>query len=210
VIGVLVSTLVAPARAHVHVRETAATAALLLADMVSALAPAVRSGAPDGGTLPGRVQAALNRLGTAVEDSARERRSRISDQPDPEPLFRTLRRLQQDVLALRRLLDAPWPESVQPGLAPACSAYVEAVAAALRSLAAALPGRQPPPDLPAPRTALADYLAAIATTRQDGLIRELPTEAAGRILGSAFRVEQLQRDLGDLMERTSEMAAVGR
>jgi uncharacterized membrane protein YccC len=210
VVGVLVSGLVAPARAHGHVREAAAETALLLAEMVSALAPAVRSGAHDGGMLPSRVQAALARLGAAVGDAARERRSRISDEPDPEPLFRTLHRLQQDVLALQRLFDAPWPESVQPASAPAWADYAEAVAAALRTLAAALPARQPPPDLAAPRTALADYLVAIATTRQDGLIRELPTEAAGRILGSAFRGEQLQRDLSDLTERTREMAAVDR
>jgi hypothetical protein len=64
----------------------------------------------------------VNEAASAVEDAARERRSRISDEPDPEPLFRSLRRLQQDVLALRRLFDAAWPESVQPALAPAWSA----------------------------------------------------------------------------------------
>jgi len=210
VVGVLVSALVGPARAHTHVREAAASAAVLLAEMVSGLAPAAGSGASDGGTLSSRVQAALTRLGTTVADAARERRSRISDEPDAEPLFRTLRRLQQDVLALRRLFDAPWPESVRPTLAPAFTAYAEAVAVALRSLGAALAARQSSPDLPVSRTALADYLAAIATTRQQGLIRELPTEAAGRILGSAFRVEQLQRDLDDLTERIGEMAVVGR
>jgi hypothetical protein len=102
----------------------------------------------------------------------------------------------------RRACNRPWRRLGQLN--------AEAVAAALRTVAAALSARQAPPDLPPPRTALADYLAAIATTRQQGFIRELPTDAAGRILGSAFRVEQLQRDLGDLMERTREMAAAGR
>ncbi len=210
VVGLVVSGLVAPARAHLHVREAAAETARLLAEIMAALAQAMHTGASDIGTLATRVQAALNRLGTAVEDAARERRSRISDHPDPDPLFRTLRRLQQDALALRRLFDVPWPESVQPALALPFAAYAEEVAAALRTLAAALVSRQLPPDLPTPRNVLAGYMAAIDTARREGLIRELPTDTAGRILGTAFRAEQLQRDLDDLTERTREMAAFGR
>ena len=71
---------------------------------MTALEPAVRTGAPDLGKLPTRVQAALNRLSTAAQEAAHERRSRLSDHPDPEPLFRTLRRLQQDILALNRIV----------------------------------------------------------------------------------------------------------
>ena len=102
VVGVAVSVLIAPARAHVHVREAAAETALLLAQIMTALEPAMRTGPPDLGKLPTHVQAALNRLSTAAQEATHERRSRLSDHPDPEPLFRTLRRLQQDVLADRK------------------------------------------------------------------------------------------------------------
>jgi uncharacterized membrane protein YccC len=202
VVGVTVSVLIAPARAFLQLREAAAETALLLAQILKALAPAVRIGAPDLGQLPTRVQAALNRLGTAAEEAAHERRSRLSDHPDPEPLFRTLRRLQQDILALNTMFGAPWPDRVQAALAPPWSAYAEAAAAELCVLAAALPTRHPAPDSSEPRTAMADFIAAIETMRRQGITRELPTDVVGRILGSAFGVSQLQRDLADLAERT--------
>jgi len=202
VVGVAVSVLIAPARAHVHLCEAAAETALLLAQIMTALEPAVRTGAPDLGKLPTRVQAALNRLSTAAEEAAHERRSRLSDHPDPEPLFRTLRRLQQDILALNRMFGAPWPERVHAALAPPWSAYAKAAAAELSALAAALPSRYPPPDSSAPRTTMAEFIAAIETIRHEGITRALPTDVLGRILGSAFGVEQLQRDLNDLVERT--------
>jgi uncharacterized membrane protein YccC len=202
VVGVAVSVLIAPARAHMHLREAAAETALLLAKIMTALEPAVRTGAPDLGKLATRVQATLNRLGTAAEEAVHERRSRLSDHPDPEPLFRTLRRLQQDILALNRMFGAPWPDSVHAALAPPWAAYAEAAAAELSVLAAALPDRHPPPDSSALQTTMADFIAAIEKVRHDDNTRELPIEAVGRILGSAFGVEQLQRDLHDLAERT--------
>jgi hypothetical protein len=75
VVGVAVSVLIAPARAHGHLREAAAETALLLAEIMTALEPAVRTGAPDLGNLPTRVQAALNALSTAAQEAAHERRS---------------------------------------------------------------------------------------------------------------------------------------
>ncbi len=205
VLGVAVSMLIAPARADMQLREAAAETALLLAQIMTALEPAVRTGAPDLGKLPAGVRATLNRLGTAAEEAAHERRSRLSNQPDPEPLFRTLRRLQQDILALKRMFGAPWPETIHAALALPWSTYVQAVAAELSALAAALPTRHPPPDSSVLRTAMADFIAAIDKVRQEGNTRELPTDAAGRIFGSAFGVEQLQRDLDDLAERTREV-----
>jgi uncharacterized membrane protein YccC len=206
VVGVVVSLLVAPARAHEQVREAAAEAALMLAGIMAGLAPAIRTGAPDLGGTPLRLQAALNRLGSAAEEAARERRSRLSDHPDPEPLFRTLRRLQHDVLALNRMLGAPWPDRLETALAHSWSVCALAVAAELRGLAAALPARHAPPDPPGSRASVTDFIAAVEMARREGITRELPTEAVGRILGTAFRIEQLQRDLDDLVERTRAVA----
>jgi hypothetical protein len=42
--------------------------------------------------------------------------------------------------------------------------------------------------------------------RREGTTRALSTDLVGRILGSAFHAEQLQRDLDDLTERTHEVA----
>ena len=206
VIGVGVSLLVAPARAHAQVREAASQATTLLAEIMAALAPAVRTGAPDLGTLPTRVQAALNRLDMAVEEAARERRSRLSDDADAEPLFRTLRRLRQDILGFNRMLNAAWPEQVQATLAAPWSVQAEAIVATLRSLAKDLITRRAPEDAAALRTGVADFNAAIDAVRRDGLTRDLPADMVGRILGSAFLADQLYRDLDDLVARVREAA----
>ena len=206
VIGLAVSLCVAPARAHAEVREAAALATTLLADIMSALAPAVRTGAADLGTLPTRIQAALNRLGTAVEEAARERRSRLSDDTDAEPLFRTLRRLRQDILGFSRMLNAAWPEQVAALLAAPWSVVAEATAAMLRSLAQDLITRRAPADAASPGTGMADFNAAIYAVRHDGLTRDLPADMVGRVLGSVFLVDQLQRDLDDLVARVRDAA----
>jgi len=206
VVGVVVSTLIAPARAYVQLRGAAAETARLLAQIMTALVPAIGAGPAQLDTLPTQVQAALNRLATAADEAARERRSRLSTHADPEPLFRTLRRLQQDILALNRLFNTQWPDAAQAALATPWSTYSEAVAATLRTLADALTACQPPPDTAPLRTQLAAFIAAIETMRREGTTRALSTDLVGRILGSAFHAEQLQRDLDDLTERTHEVA----
>lgn len=207
VVGVVVSTLIAPARAYTQLCTAAAQTARLLAQVMTALAQALSAETTDLGTLPTQIQAALNRLATAADEAAHERRSRLSDHRDPEPLFRTLRRLQQDILALHRLFGTAWPDAARDALAAPWSTYAEAVAATLRGLADALTARQPPPDTAPLRTQLAAFIAAIETMRREGATRALSTDLVGRILGSAFRAEQLQRDLDDLTERTHEVAA---
>lgn len=206
IVGVAVATLIAPARADTQLREAAADAARLLAEIMTVLARAGAAETVDLGPLPARIEAALTRLAAATEDAARERRSRLSDHPDPEPLFRTLRRLQNDILALHRLFSSVWPEKVRAVLATPWTAYADAVAATLCAHAACLPPRQTPPETVPAHAALAAFLAAMETLRRAGTIRELSTDLAGRILGSAFRVEQLQRDLDDLTERAREIA----
>jgi hypothetical protein len=140
--------------------------------------------------------------GTATSCLTSQRWRLASDHPDPEPLFRSLHRLQQDILALNRVFGASWPDRVHAALAPSWSAYAEAVAAELRVLAAALPSGYSPQNSSARRTAMADFIAAIETIRREGITRTLPTDVLGRIFGSAFGVEQLQFDLDDFVERT--------
>jgi uncharacterized membrane protein YccC len=209
VIGLGVSLLLAPARAHAQVLDVASETAALLADVMAALVPAVCAGAPDLGALPMQIQAALNRLDATVAEAARERRSRLSDQPDPEPLYRTLRRLRHDIFALNRTLGEPWPNQAQVALAGPWSTLAETVATTLRSLAQALPDRQVPENDEALQTSAAVFNAAIDAVRRDELTGSLPADLVGRILGSVFLVEQLLRDLGDLLERVREAATPG-
>ena len=207
VVGVAVSTLIAPARAFAQVRAAAAETALLLAQIMTALAEAV-------GTGPAEPRHAAD-TGSGRAESPRHRRRRRRARaplapfrpPDPEPLFRTLRRLQHDILALNRLFATPWPDAARAALGAPWSTYAEAVAAALRALAATLTAHQPPPDAAHLRVLLDAFIAAIETMRREGATRALSTDLVGRILGSAFRAEQLQCDLDDLIERTREVEA---
>ena len=69
VVGVVVSVLIVPARADVEVRQAAGETASLLARIMTVLASAMGDGAPDFGALPSQVEAALIRLGTAVDEA---------------------------------------------------------------------------------------------------------------------------------------------
>jgi len=91
--------------------------------------------------------------GTAISCLTSQRWRLASDHPDPEPLFRSLHRLQQDILAFNRMFGASWPDRVHAALAPSWSAYAEAAAAELRVLAAALPSGYSPQNSSARRTA---------------------------------------------------------
>jgi len=45
--------------------------------------------------------------------------------------------------------------------------------------------------------------------RRQGLTRNLPGEAVGRIFGLAFALEQVRHTLGDLADRARELARPG-
>jgi uncharacterized membrane protein YccC len=212
-VGLGVSLLIAPARAVSQVRAAASQTTALLAEAMAALVPAVSSGAPDLATLPTQLDAAVNRLQTAVSEAAHERRSWLLGQPDPEPLLRTLRRLRDDIFALHRVVQTPWPQQVQAMLAAPWSSLASTIATTLqRTVADLLPDQPEAAAAEQPRTlglAVDAFNAAIAAVRRDGLTRDLPADAVGRILGSVYLVQQLCRDLDDLLQRMREARASG-
>jgi uncharacterized membrane protein YccC len=112
-IGLAVSALLAPAHAYNLVLEATAQTTSLLAAQLGALGAAVQYPAPHLGELHDKVRKALNKLEALADEAARERRNRLSDEPDPEPLYRTLRRLRHDIGALNRALTEPFPEALQ-------------------------------------------------------------------------------------------------
>ena len=106
-VGLLVSVLVVPARASRSVLETAAEVTRLLAEQLEAMAIPGDQAQANLRALAVRTRKSLNRLETLVGEAARERRSRLTDMPDPEPLLRTLMRLRHDVVMLRRAVGEP-------------------------------------------------------------------------------------------------------
>src|SRR3954451_17952096 len=137
-IGLLVSVLVVPARASRSVLETAAEVTRLLAEQLGAMAVPGEQTQASLGALAVRTRKSLNRLETLVGEAARERRSRLTDMPDPEPLLRTLMRLRRDVVMLRRAVGEPGHEILREYSAQAWSHAAGTGVQILRKLAEAL------------------------------------------------------------------------
>ncbi len=156
---------------------------------------------------PARAQDLLCAAGRdALAVMAGERRSYITDAPDPDPLVRTLRRLSHDLVIIARALTAPLPESVAARLARPIAAIAAALSAALTGIGTALASRSAPPDLTAVAQALTSFEAELAVLRRDGVTRALPEEAVQRLFGLAFGFEQICRNLGELAGRVGELA----
>jgi uncharacterized membrane protein YccC len=205
-IGLMVSSLLLPAHAYNLVLEATEKATALLAEQLRALATAVRDPMPHLGELPDKLRKALNKLETLADEVARERRNRLSDEPDPEPLYRTLRRLRQDVGAITRAFGEPLPGEVQDHLAEPWRQFAQATADALVALGAMLVSRQAPPDLEGVTQAIAAFKTAVGDMRAAGATRHLSSDAVARVFGVVFILEQLRINLDDLVSRTIESA----
>ncbi|WP_042691510.1 aromatic acid exporter family protein [Azospirillum sp. B506] len=209
VVGIVVSLLVAPARASRSVLDTAAEAARLMAEQLDTLAATDDASQAVMSRLVVRTRQALNRLETLVGEAARERHSRLADLPDPDPLLRTLMRLRHDVVMLRRAVGEPRQDLPDRAICPDWTPVAAAGAATLRGLADALAGGKPPDRSTALADALAAYRSSIDRTRAERRTRDMPTDWLWRMFGTGFALEQFRRNLDDLVERTADFAAHG-
>jgi ABC-type transporter Mla subunit MlaD len=156
-----------------------------------------------------RIRAAVERAAATADEAARERRSYITDAPDPDPLVRTLRRASHDLIIIARALSAPLSEAVAARMAEPIAATAAALSAALNDTGAALARRSAPPDLTAVAGALAAVEAELAALRRDGATLALPEDAVERLFGLAFGFEQIGRNLGELAARVAELTERG-
>ena len=203
-----VSLFVLPTRAHAQLAEAAAGALDLLADLVPALLAGL-SGHPDPAKvqeLYRRIRSALARLDAFAEEARHEKASLLTEEPDPEPVLRTIRRLRHDFVMIDRATRDPLPESVAGPLMPSLRELSAALEAFLRETAKAFGKRRAPPVLEEFHRSLTTYYAAMAGIRRQGLTRDLADDATARIFGLAFALEQLGRDLDDLASRAEEQA----
>jgi len=206
-VGLLVSVLIVPAQASRLVLETAADIANLMARQLETLASGGRTSQTEVGSLAGRIREGLDRLEILVEQAARERRSRLTDTPDPEPLLRTLGRLRHDLGMLRRAVRELGREGLHEHTAQPWLSAVETGAATLRGIGQSLSGQQALKDTGGLTKAVRAYRVALDEMRQAGLTEPLSTAALGRLFGIGFALDQLRRDLDDLIERSGEMSA---
>ncbi len=207
-VAILVSVLVVPARASRSVLDTAGEVAGLLADQLETLAaPGDQAGMT---ALVVRTRQSLNRLEVLVGEAARERRSRLTDMPDPEPLLRTLMRLRHDVVMLRRAVGEAGDQALPAGPAESWVSAARTGATVLRHLSESLPAGSPPGPsgemAGAMGDAIGEYRGTIDAMRRAQQTRDLPTETLWRLFGTGFALEQFRRNLDDLVERTGEFA----
>jgi uncharacterized membrane protein YccC len=155
-----------------------------------------------------RIRRALARAVTAADEAARERRSLISDAPDPAPLVRCIRRLSHDFVIVARARSAPLPAPVVERLGPPVHALSAALSAHLGEIGAALAIRSPPPGRV--EDGFGGVHQAIADMRRDGITRGLSGEEIERVFGLSFALDQLRRNLDDLVGHARELALPGR
>ena len=209
VVGLAVSIGVLPARAHTLMCQAGQTMLDLLAELFAALIQGATQTADFVriGRLHDDIRRALTRLETVADEAQRERRSNLSDEADPEPLPRTLRRLRHDLVIIGRAAAEPLPQDARARLAPVLARVSELGAEFLRACGAALMRRKPPPDFTTVDEALAAYAVEVAAMRaQTGT--PLPPEAAERLSALGFAFDQLRRDCKDLTSRIGEYAVV--
>jgi hypothetical protein len=168
VIGLAVSLLVFPARAHVLAIEAAA----YILDLIVGIMPELLIGFTQ--TLYGksilrkqdRIGQAFTRLATIV----RERMAYLTSAPDPGPLLHTLLGLRHDIIMMRGAADVPLSEPLQTRLGPLLARASKATADDLRGSSAVLIARRNLPPLNAVDASFDGYTAEIAVLRREGLI----------------------------------------
>jgi uncharacterized membrane protein YccC len=208
VVGLVVSLVVLPARAH----DLAIKAATEMLDLMARFLPELFMGFTqnlDRATLASiqtRIGEAFGRLDKAALEAQHERMTRLRAEPDQAPLLRTLLRLRHDLIMVGRAAVAPLPGAFGTRLGPWLARVCKTVADDLRASAAALSTGQEPPPLDDVEAALDGYAAEIAALRRQGLTRELPDEAVERIFALGFALDQLHLHLRDLARCLTEFA----
>src|SRR5215813_870443 len=208
VVGLVVSLVVLPARAH----DLAIKAATEMLDLMARGLPELSMGFTQNldratlASIQSRIGEAFGRLDKAALEAQHERMTRLRAEPDQAPLLRTLLRLRHDLIMVGRAALAPLPGAFGARLGPWLARACDTVAEYLRVSAAALSTGQAPPPLDAVEGALDGYAAEIAALRHQGLTRELPDEAVERIFALGFALDQLHLHLRDLARCVAEFA----
>lgn len=206
-VGVAVALLILPSRAHTLLTEAAAQVVRLNAELVTLLLNGVLADAGAIGTpaLHARIRASLKQVESAADEAARERKSHLTDAPDPEPLVRTLYRVRHDFVMIGRAAASPLDERIRVRLATCIAQIRDAAQTFLVALADALQMRGSPPSATAFDESLAALVGEMETMRGEHFLEPLPAEAVARLYALRFSLEQLRQDLDDLDARTREM-----
>ncbi len=207
-VGLVVSLIIVPARAHGLVIGAAARMLGHLADLLGDwLAILANSGDRTRITqLQDDIRAGMARLEIVAGEARQERRTYLTNEFDPDPLVRTVFRLRNDLVMIGRAGAEPLPEPIVIRLREPLKEVSDAGQSFLRACAQALQNRNNPPPLDAVEQALAGFVATIEALRREGVTRGFPAEELGRLFTLNFALEQLRLNFEDFRNRVSECA----
>jgi uncharacterized membrane protein YccC len=205
-VGLAVSLLVLPARAHGLVAGAAARTLGLLSAMLATLLEG--AGKPLDPVAVQRlnddIRARFTTLEAAAEEARRERRSHLTDAADPVPLLRTLRRVRHDLVMIGRAVAQPLAPAAAGRLGPPLAALSAVAVGFLHGVAEALSARRLPPSFDGVTAAFEVYVTAMTVLRQERATQDLSVEDAGRVFALGFALDQLREDFADLHNRAKE------
>lgn len=196
--GMLISLYVVPARAHVLLGQAADTVLQRLSELFSLLLLSLNEvvAASAVSEKQDAARTAQGNLETIAAEAARERRNRLSEDMDPEPIARTLRRLRNDLILIGRVASEPLPPEIRTELAPLLQRLSQTGADYVRILGSAFARRQQPTPNAAFDEAIQQALSELKTMPLDE-----------RLVALRFSFQQLQSHLDDLRQRAEEFAA---
>ena len=169
-VGLGVSLLLLPARAHGLVIAATARALGFLADLLSDWL-AVLAGGRDRTRitqLQDDIRAGMARLEIVAGEAHQERRTYLTHEFDPDPLVRAVFRLRNDVVMIGRAAAEPLPEPIVARLREPLERISQTAQHFLRACADALRERKNPPALDRVEQALAKFIATIGELRREG------------------------------------------
>jgi uncharacterized membrane protein YccC len=206
VIGLLVSFIVLPSRAHPQMRQAGARTLELMARVLTVLLGSRHEGIDDNELhrLQDGIGQALNDLNTIGVEAERERRARLSREAETGPLRRTLLRLRHDLVIVGRAVGEAMPEEIRRRLQPRLDAVAATASDYMTASASALLVHEGPASLEPFEQALTAYGLEIAAMRQEGVTRGLPGETAERFFAMGFALEQVHRNFRDLERVVAE------
>ena len=211
-VGLGVSLVLLPARAHGLVIGATAGILLQLADLLGDWL-AVLTGSGDRtriAQLQDDTRAGMARLQIVAGEAGQERRTYLTQEFDPDSLVRTVFRLRNDLIMIGRAAADPLPEPIVARLREPLEQVSQAAQHFLRPCADALRERKNPPVLDAVEQALAKFNATIEELRHEGATRELPADNVGRLYALEFSLEQLRLNFDDFRSRVIECARAKR
>ncbi len=207
-VGLVVSLVIVPARAHGLVIGTAARMLGHLADLLGDwLAILGNTGDRTRITqLQDDVRAGMARLEIVAGEARQERRTYLTNEFDPDPLVRTVFRLRNDLVMIGVLAPNHCRSLSSSACASRSSRFRRLDKAFLRACALALQERNNPPPLDGVEQALGKFIATIEDLRREGVTREFAADSIGRLFALGFALEQLRHNFEDFRDRVTECA----